>query len=482
MQLKDDKGRTVLVKMAYMQGHSSVSLWAKDGLLMEQVQEAVVADGDDVFLDRAYVEHEIASLGIRAAMLVPPTIANCRYSPVNVNCEQDWRRIWANKTSDYKVNGINVTVDEQKMVQAKTSELNEFNGLRYWDANLTSSSRLNLQRVLELIGAGKVVMSDSLMRGCAKGEGRARLVPGDTVEVEMKGKKVLGMVKSMTAKVTVLRHDGVKGSYPYSKVVRATGAVYSASIVGELDASLKDGFEHLKAQTGRMYRAKLERMDVAFPAFLDVGAREQQKTYQNVPTCACPLCGWRMGLFSEYYGDRGDEFKCCYCRVRGIVLDQSEDEVSLLMLRMPGKNRFAIKECRSCSNCGLFHFEHGRQGKRTTGYCRAANQCVQAFNTCNLWFPRDPKTYGSNMKQHATNLGYGVADVRNTSRNDIRDTVYTAEDHELERKRSERACIVYEQSYIKTMDDMKELAKAVPLAAGGPEESEEWQKILDDPC
>ncbi len=59
-----------------------------------------------------------------------------------------------------------------------------------------------------------------------------------------------------------------------------------------------------------------------------------------------------------------------------------------------------------------------------------ANQCLQAHNVCNLWYPRDIGRFEQNMKQNTTNLHYGVTDERNTSRNDIRDTVYTEEDHQ----------------------------------------------------
>ena len=480
MQLKDDKGRTVLVKCLWAQNsQKEISFWAFDGKSLEQVDEAVVAKGDEVFLSREFIENELTKTGVRAAMIVPPKIEDCRYGPVHVEmCSGTDGWLGSNARKTHTINGVGVTEAEMNLVYGKVQGLDSFNGLRYSEVDI-GASRIPFQTVLELAGEGKVITPKSIEKGCAKGENKPRLEPGDTVEVDIRGEKVLGTVKGMASKVSVLRQDGQKGSYPYSKVVRASGSAYSDSIVGELDASLKANFDFLKGQTKRIYRAKLGQGDWAFPLFPDEETHEQQITVKDALTCYCPLCGWKMADARN-----NGEFQCCYCRVRGIVIEKTEEEVSLLMMRWPAKNRFALKECRCCANCGLFAFEYGRQGKRTTGYCSAANQCVQAFNTCGVWFPREAKTYESNLRQHTTNLGYGIDDHRNTSRNDIRDTVYRKEDHEAERKRSERARIVYEQAYIKTMEELKELAKQAPLNVGAldDESVKKWQEVLDDPC
>lgn len=489
MQLRDDKSRTVLVKVVTGQGNIDVTFWAKDGLTLDRVSEAQIVQGDDVFLDMPYIVQELANTGVRAATVVEPTVEKGlfgRYSSISVPMTWDWQGGWsamggANGKREYKINGIRVPEADFQKVSELVAEMNQFNGLGYWDAHLATKCSLPYRTVLELVGEGKTVTPESLAKGCAKGEGRARLLPGDTVEVDVKGGKFTGTVKGMASKVSVLKQDGTKGTYPYEKVVRAAGASYNDSIVGELEDTLKANFDFLKAQANRVYRAKLERCDLSFPMFPDEENQERVISVKDAPSCYCPLCGWKMANFQAQYGN---EFQCSYCKVRGLILDQTEEEVSLLMLRMPAKNRFAIKECRCCANCGLFQFEYGRQGKRTTGYCQAANQCVQAFNTCDVWFPRDPKAYEQNIKQHTTNLGYGVADTRNTSRNDIRDTVYRAEDHEAERKRAERVRIVYEQAYIKAMEELKELAKNALLYSGPLDEEgvKVWQEVLDDPC
>ena len=480
MQLKDAKGRTVLVKVHFGEG-VHVSFHARDGFVLEQVQEAVVADGDEVFLDVAFVENALKETGVKAASLCKPTVSECKYSPVSVGISWDsppsyYGAVMPRRT--YTVNGCSVSEDEIKKVTDVVKVLNEYNGIRYWSAKFGTGFTLAFVHVIEMIGIGGVVTPASLLRACAKGEDRPRLMPGDTVEVVAKAGKVFAAVKSMAGKVVVLRKDGTKGSHSYDKVVRVEGQAYDDAVVGGLDATLKDNFESLKGQAHRIYRAKLERATLAFPMFPDETAYERQRTFEDVAACHCPLCGWMMANFRD-----DGEFQCSYCRVRGIVLRQTEDEVGLLMLRNPAKNRFAIKECRCCSNCGLFYFESGRQGKRSTGYCRASNQCVQAFNTCDVWVPRDPKKYESNMRQHVTNLGYGVNDKRNTSRNDLRDTIYRKDDHESEKARADKARVVYEQAYLKWAAEMRGLVDAAPLAAGQDEAvTKRWLEVLDDPC
>lgn len=479
MQLKDDKGRTVVAKQG-IDYSPIVSFWAQDGLNLVQVDEAIISKGDDVLPSKEYVENKLLELNIVGFKNCDVKISDSRYAPIEVNNVNSsfsgWSSIGGGGRYQYFIGGDTVKEEEYKRFNDKLKELNSFNGLRYCTANLSSSCRLSYILSLDLIGEGKVITPESLSRGCAKGEFKPRFVTGDIVEVNIRGNKITGTVKGMTAKVSVMRQDGVRGSYPYDKVVKSFGVAYSDSIADELDKTLRDNFNSL-LQNNRTYRAKTEVVSLSFPMFPDETCREQQREYEKIKACHCPVCGWMMACFGSK-----SEFQCSYCRQRGIILFQSEDEISLLMLRMPAKNRFAIQEARCCSNCDLFHFESGRQGKRSTGYCRAANQCVQAFNTCKIWMPRDSNRYESNIKQHVTNLGFGVGDRRNTSRNDIRDTIYTKEDHELERKRSERARIVYEHAYMKTMDDLRLLAEKVPLATGSMDEVEQWKKILDDPC
>lgn len=481
MQLKDGKGRTVLVRVHFGEDrHTDIEFHAKDGLILERVPEAVVSEGDEVFLDEAFMMDALAKTGVFAVTLCGPVVSGYRYAPVSVNMTCDWSLgLHTSRKAGRKVNGVGVSDAEFDLVNGKVHELNEYNGLRCLTARFGNGLTLGFLNVLDMVGVGGVVTPESLSKACAKGEERPRLMPGDTVEVEARGGKARASVKGMAGKVSVLRQDGSKGSYPYGKVARVAGVAYDDAVVGGLDGTLKGNFEFVKSQAHRIYRAKLERAALAFPMFPDEGSNETQRSFENVAACHCPLCGWMMADFHN-----NGEFQCSYCRVRGVVLRQTADEVGLLMLRMPARNRFAVKEARCCANCGLFCFETGRQGKRSTGYCPSSNQCLQAFNTCDVWFPRDPRTYESNMRQHVTNLGYGVADTRNTSRNDIRDTVYRKEDHEAEKVRVERARVAYEQSFIKWRSEMAALVDAVSLAGGSADEAATWRwaERLDDPC
>jgi hypothetical protein len=106
---------------------------------------------------------------------------------------------------------------------------------------------------------------------------------------------------------------------------------------------------------------------------------------------------------------------------------------------------------------------------------------LQAFNTCDFWFPRDIETYGNNIRQHITNLGYGVSDVRNISRNDIRDTIYRLADHEIQKKRAEAAKTAYAVAYVKFIDQLQKLGQTLPLIGETVDEGtrERYRKSLD---
>ncbi len=168
------------------------------------------------------------------------------------------------------------------------------------------------------------------------------------------------------------------------------------------------------------------------------------------------------------------------------MCERTGDTVTLLMLRQPAKNEFAVKEARCCGNCGLFHFEYGRQGKRSTGFCTVTNQCVQAFNTCNYWFPRLPETYNSNVKQHMTNLGYSVTDRRATDRADVRDTAFRKEDLKVQKQKADRMKMVYAQAYAKFLADLSKLGgnrKALDDSftdEAKQQVREHFGKVLDD--
>jgi hypothetical protein len=229
-------------------------------------------------------------------------------------------------------------------------------------------------------------------------------------------------------------------------------------------------------QKGRIYSAKAERRAISMPAFPK--QNERVVSLESTITCVCPVCGWRM---ADPHGD-GD-FECCYCRTRGILISKSETRISLLMMRIPAKNRFAVKEARCCANCGLFEFEVGREGKRTTGYCKASNQCLQAFNFCDLWFPRHPDRYAKGIMQHVKNLHFGVDDRRNTERMDIRDTIYTEDDHKAEVAKADNAKIAYENAYARFLDELRRAADKMPVTEEVNEETmRHWKKVLDDPC
>ena len=484
MMLKDAQGRTVLIRDNRVSS-GPFTFWAREGLTMVPVDEAIICKGKDLFLSEEQIAAILKEKGFEG---LPFKIEFKSYAPLQVERSAEWAdRSWsymmsANRKQDYTINGLRVQEEEYDRLGQVLIECNSYDFLLNRGIGINKGTSLKVLTVLEMIGEGKVVTPESLEGGYAKGEDRPRLMVGDSVRVKSKGKEILGVVKAMSSKVTVLRQDGNKSSCAYDSLERTEESGHSSELASQVDHTIWESFEYtLQSSVKRIFKTKLEKADFVFPAFPDkdqYGRQETQHKSEGVQTCTCPVCGWRMANINN-----SDEFQCCYCRIRGVVINQTAEEVSLLMMRMPGKNSFNIKEARCCNNCGLFSFEYGRQGKRSTGYCRQANRCLQSHNVCDLWYPRDPSTYESNMKQHITNLHFGVKDGRNTSRNDIKDTVYTEDDHKAEMIRADRAKVAYANAFRKFQMDLKELAGKKELVAEmTPELTAEWIEVLDDPC
>jgi hypothetical protein len=328
--------------------------------------------------------------------------------------------------------------------------------------------QVNIQVVMLAIGVGKTVTPASLLRGCAKDETRPRLMVGDAV----KFKKGEGFILSFTISgVTIQMSDGKKCSAKPDTVERIDAdKVKSAAI----DQTIADAFAAVLARKEFLYRASIKMVGhISVPVFPAEG--QHPREMENAVTCCCPVCSWQLVMLN------GDEFECCFCRQTAIVVSRSENEVILRLNRSPSKNQFAIREARCCSNCGTFRFDVGRQGKRSTGYCSISYQVLQGFNTCDFWFPRDFETYGANLRQHLTNLGYGVSDTRNTTRNDIRDTIYRQSDHEAQKKRVETAKTAYTVAHAKFMEALKAAGQELPLVGDtvDDETKARYAKILD---
>lgn len=484
--LKDTQGRTVLMREVrnaqnYRTGYA---FWARDGLDMVEVDEAIVTLGDDIFLTDEQIQKGLVDAGFPN---IKYSLDERRWghSEVHVDMDHHYDGGWPfsqHRREVFKIEGRDVDKATFERLAAALSGLNVYNGLREAYASLQKGLSLTVLNALDLVGEGKTVTAQSLVQGCAKDEDRPRLLPGDSVKIKMRGKDVLGVIKSMKSNVTILRQDGTKTTCSFDRVERTTEECHSEELAAQVEPTVQANFEYVvESGKRRIFRAKLEKGDFTYPMFVDTdqyGRPEQQTSREGIMSCSCPVCGWRMADVFD-----GGEFICCYCRITGLVISRSETEVSLLMSRTPGKNRFAIKESRCCGNCGRFQFEVGREGKRSTGYCPTANQCLQAFNVCDLWYPRDLARYESNMRQHITNLHYGVKDTRNTMRNDIKDTVYTEDDHKAEIARADRAKVAYANAYQRFVKALKEAAAELPLVEEmTPELTEQWQKVLDDPC
>lgn len=510
--LQDKQGRKVVVKSTGRHGDGA-TLVAIDGVNEEVVPEATIIHfggdkEDDTLLlvpGKDFFDEKFKAAGFSPAsyQFASKTNLDHHSSHLDVHMQHryggyGWSRT---RTEEHHINHQKVDEPTYKRMCDLLGECRSYEWLaigythvRPWSRHADHEGRVDLdpQQCLELIGIGKTVTADSIKKACAKDETRPRLWLGDTVEVKMARKTVLGTVVGLGKKVSVLRTDTKKGNYAYNKVFRTDKALtFDDDALAKLDPTLKANFDYVLAQAHRIYRAAITvRESVKFPAFPGPDDREyDMRELTNAATCECPLCGWPMADFNKC-----NEFQCCMCRVRGIIATQDNDTVTLLMLRQPAKNQFAIREAKCCGNCGLFNFEYGRQGKRSTGYCQATNQCVQAHSTCvsadgkeGYWFPRKPGAYSKQMTQHVTNLGYGVSDHRNTGRQDIRDTIYTADDHKAQRKRADEARKAYEAAYSKFMSDLGKMSPASTFSGELTDEKkaelrEHFQKVLDEGC
>jgi hypothetical protein len=489
MMLKDSKRRSVVMKVS--DRNEATGFYAIESEYLESVDEATVCEGDETFLTKEIVARMFKEAGFPAIeFYIDP---NNKWCPVQISgFKSEWEggsyAFWAGTSQRKQICHLNgKRVDQQVFEKASEAlgEIARYNGIGRSTLNKRDCKfSLGMEGILNMIGVGRVVTSTSLLRGCAKDEDRPRLMPGDTVKVTNKKALTVGVIRSIKDKVSVQTPDGKKMSCDVANLERIDEVIHDNQMADQIDPSIRDNFNFvIEESKKRIYRVKVEKGEFVFPLFPDLneyGQMENQIRNEGVTTCVCPICGWAM----SYTSNSTTEFTCCYCRQKGQIISLSDSEVSLLMSRSPAKNRFAIKEARCCGNCGRFEFEVGRQGKRSTGYCPSANQCLQAFNVCNLWFPRGADRYESSLRQHTTNLHYGVQDHRNTDRNDIKDTVYTEEDHQKEVARAEEAKKAYVNAYNRFMSLLREEAKKVPLTevTETSEMDNHWKEVLDDPC
>lgn len=299
---------------------------------------------------------------------------------------------------------------------------------------------LSVQELISLVGLGQVVTYESLQRGCAKDQTRARVLVGDSVKWN-KGKRT-GVVKSLAkGEANIIDSTGKKCRASYSALTVCDKEENKLDLTGVPDDQLSVFQSVLDKAV--LYRAKEEVMTVDRP-FLS-----GKNTIVNARVFKCPNCGG-PAVASKGYGEGIETTQCIMCGQYCILVGVTDGVGTMMVMPKPHRNQFCMSEAKCCANCGVFHFETGREGKRSTGYCRKTNQCVQAHSTCANdphpgWTPRDPARYSKGMSQHCTNLGYGVADKRNTGRNDytVEDLIYRAEDHEKERKRAAEAVRTY---------------------------------------
>lgn len=381
----------------------------------------------------------------------------------------------------YRLDGHALSNEEWQKLYGLNEQLTSWGSLENRGFHdMLGGKQVGTDIILAVIGEGQTVTPDSLSRGCVKGSIRPRLMVGDSVCWPFRGNQRTGVVSSFTKNgVRIKTDDGKDSSVAFACVQPSMAQVVVPS---EIHASISVNFSDVGKMVQFLFRASVKVVDhITIPMFPTEEQGERKMSFDNCITCTCPLCGWQMVLKPVSYCDHVHELECAFCRQTALLISRSESELVGRLNRLPAKNQFAIREAKCCGNCGLFQFESGREGKRSTGYCRRSYQCLQAHNVCDWWFPREPDRYAQGMKQHCTNLGYGVADRRNTTRNELRDVVYTADDHENQKKRAETAKRMYVAGYRNLLDGLRLAGEALPLIGDSVDDDikSKYLKVLE---
>jgi hypothetical protein len=310
--------------------------------------------------------------------------------------------------------------------------------------------------VLSLLGEGTRVSPVSLKEAHGMDESNPKFWIGDRVEWKGQGGLLSGSIVSLrVGSAYILSDEGKKRTAAFSKLTKTNKSAAVEDVTDVPDEMLKVFEEAIEKMT--LYKSNMSYLKIDEPFMSGENVRECW-------TACCPNCNSPLAE-TNYYRREGGDYRCVACGQYAKLVSKTEVKgtaVGVFALAMkPQKNRFALREARCCANCGLFHFEYGRQGKRSTGYCKRTNQCVQGFNTCDVWFPRDGSSYSKSISQHVTNLGYGVKDFRNLNRGEqnIEDNVYTEEDHEVQRERAEKVKVQYQRLLLWFENQLVEKAK-----------------------
>jgi len=173
-----------------------------------------------------------------------------------------------------------------------------------------------------------------------------------------------------------------------------------------------------------------------------------EKDGESIKVISCSNCGSQIKI--PYFGGN---IECKECTQQHIVIDEASN--LFIIPEPPSKNAYCFDEARCCNNCGLFDFEYGRQGKRSTGYCRTHNYCVLAHNTCESWFPSNEHKMSQHLKSQTTNLGMGVDRFVDRPAH----LVYTKEDHERNKKYSKEYNKNYKNAYKWFIEQCKKKVK-----------------------
>jgi len=323
-----------------------------------------------------------------------------------------------------------------------------------------SNVRHSFDRHLQILRVGTVVTPQSLKKEAAKGKSAPPYTLQDHVEWKMRGKMITGVIKSWSQNgASILCEDEKKRVVGHHRLTRIDPPeVDESEFEDTLGASVMGNFRHVLAAMAAgelgVYRATVVKKKYKNPN--DTHNRNQEVEKK---AARCPLCPGEL-VNEHSWRETAERFQCSSCGTSMTVLKDNGNEIYFAMSPKAKVNTFCIEEARCCANCGRFYFEYGRQGKRSTGFCRDFKVTVLGHNTCKGWIPDEPDVFSTNMTQHIRNLGTAIG----THWNKESQRPYTKDDQKKDKAVAAEKRLAYEKAYQMYLKKLLEFGSKMPPA------------------
>jgi hypothetical protein len=405
--------------------------------MFQEVPEATVAEGEYPKIPEKYVHARFKQAGL----------PDLELSGAHIFRKSDHRPYWLSRDGqqEYRLRDGSYAVIDFNKANAILKTFKKYE-------RPYSYSGLFI-RVLQILRVGTVVTPESFKNGAAKGETSPPYTLQDHVEWKMRGKMMRGVIKKWASNgASIICEDEKKRIVAFSRLTRIDPPEIDASeYEDKLGQTVVENFKSVLAamESGALgvYRAL-----VVQKKYSHANGREFTRRAAQCPHCVGEL------VEEQTWAGRCDRFQCSSCGTFMTVLKDNTDEVFLARVPKAKINTFCIEEARCCANCGRFHFEYGREGKRSTGFCRDFKVTVLAHNTCKGWLPDDPEQFGKNLTQQIRNLGTAIS----THWNKESKRPYTKDDQKKDKAVATDMRVAYEKAYQVFMKKALEIGSKVP--------------------